>query len=362
MRTFFISLLSFIFLAPTLIAQDLGQLRKQMRPVEGSEFTMGGGYSYTLRGHSMEYIAPEGFDEAIADGMLIGEVPPENNAGQQVKVEPFLISAKEVTNLEYRAYLVDLALNEVEEEEFWNRLSRLEKQDMKLAKQHWAKLFEKADRLGALPEEECWTVDFPFAYNKPLADNYFWHGAFDSYPVVGVTWQQARDYCAWLTRANNAERIQHGLQAQPDFRLPTEAEWECAARGIVQNTEDKPRIRAVYPWKGTLVHNAKGDFRANIKVDQRNYIGDNFEYTAPVGSYDANDFGLFDMAGNVAEWTEDVAGMDAGTLKPADKLLSHVSKGGSWADYKYGAMVGSRCFVSPSQGYSRIGFRVAQSQ
>ena len=83
----------------------------------------------------------------------------------------------------------------------------------------------------------------------------------------------------------------------PNFRLPTEAEWEYAARG--------GRDMAKYPWGNPYIRNSKGCMLANFKPGRGNYYDDGFAYTAPVASYFANDYGLYDMSGNVAEWCED---------------------------------------------------------
>ena len=125
---------------------------------------------------------------------------------------------------------------------------------------------------------------------------YFWHPAYDDYPVVGVTWGQCKAFCAWRTQILNEWKAYNGETLVQRFRLPSEAEWEFAARGGLDGAE--------YSWGNEFT--PAGRYMANTWQGEfpiRNEKLDGFEWTAPVGSFPPNGFGLHDMAGNVWEWT-----------------------------------------------------------
>ena len=169
----------------------------------------------------------------------------------------------------------------------------------------------------ALPDTLVWRN--PLSYNEPYVDLYLRHPAFQDYPVVGVSWVQANDYCAWRTdRANEA-----GIVLQQPYRLPTEAEWEYAALGLSGNLNlDFETIETgkIYPWNGMGLRNLKkgknqGQILANFKIGPGNNMGvagfineggDGGSITVPVRNYRPNDHGLYNMAGNVNEWVGDV--------------------------------------------------------
>ena len=122
--------------------------------------------------------------------------------------------------------------------------------------------------------------------------------------MVGVTWEQANAFCAWRT-----DYLLKGLGAEARYiqryRLPTEAEWEYAARGKEQNE---------FPWNHEMVVNGDGCFYANFKPDRGNYTKDGNLISSKVAAYSPNSNGLYDMAGNVAEWTSTIyteAGVNA---------------------------------------------------
>jgi len=260
-----------------------------------------------------------------------------NNVPRRVTVESFYMDQSEVTNVDYREYL------------YW--LSRVFT--------NYPEVYRKA-----LPDTLVWRT--PLAYNEPYVQYYFRHPSYNDYPVVGVNWLQANDYCAWRTdRVNENILIQEGILEMdpnqsgnenfntesylagqyegvvrknlpsldpkkedrkvtmedglllPKYRLPTEAEWEYAAYALIGNSYDE-RIyeRRIYPWNGHNVRNdtkkVRGQMRANFVRGRGDMMGvagalnDAGSITVPVTSFWPNDYGLYCMAGNVNEWVLDV--------------------------------------------------------
>lgn len=262
-----------------------------------------------------------------------------NNIPRRVTVPSFYMDETEVANIDYVEYL------------YWiNRVFG----------DNFPEVYRKA-----LPDTLVWREKL--GYNEPLVETYLRHPAYKNYPVVGVSWLQANDYCLWRTdRVNEMLLVKYGvldkdpaqkdennfnteayLSGQytglvnkpmkdlnpngtgerrvrledgillPKYRLPTEAEWEFAAYGLIGNTHFERVVeRRVYPWNGTVLRTESkkyyGSYIANFKRGRGDYMGvagnlnDGAEIPAEVGSYWPNDYGLYNMAGNVAEWVMDV--------------------------------------------------------
>ena len=219
--------------------------------------------------------------------------------------------------------------------------------------------------INIYPDTTCWVNDFPNSDNEVYMRYYFSNPAYNDYPVVGVTWEQANAFCAWRT-----EYLLKGLGPAARFiqryRLPTEAEWEFAARGKDQ-TE--------FPWENEDVASGKGCFFANFKPDDGNYTKDGNLITSKVGIYSSNSNGLFDMAGNVAEWTSTIyteAGVEAmNDINPQLKynaakedpyrLKKKSVRGGSWKDPESQIRSVWRSWEYQNQPRSYIGFRCVRS-
>jgi formylglycine-generating enzyme required for sulfatase activity len=223
------------------------------------------------------------------------------------------------------------------------------------------------DIINVYPDTLCWIADFTYAYNEPMTNMYFWHPAYDNYPVVGITWGQARAFSIWRTRLLNSALTSSGQAHVHDYRLPIESEWEFAARGGLDHS--------MYPWGGYYTRNKEGCFLANFKPLRGNYIDDGGSTTLPVGTYQPNEFGLYDMAGNVAEWTSNAFDESAYVFshdlnpdykynaKPEDPavLKRKVIRGGSWKDIGYYLQNGVRTYEYQDTAKSYIGFRCVRS-
>lgn len=261
-----------------------------------------------------------------------------DNIPRRATVSSFYMDETEVTNVDYREYL------------YW------------ITRVFYASYPEVYKR--ALPDTLVWRSKLGF--NEPYVELYLRHPAYNYYPVVGVNWLQATDYCAWRTdRVNEMILIREGiLQTNPNqvdednfntdaylsgqyeglvrsdlidldpnkdtrkvriedgillprYRLPTEAEWEFAALGLVGNTVfERVTERRLYPWNGAYMRNAddryKGEMMANFKrgkgdnMGAAGYLNDRANITTDVAAYWPNDYGLYCMAGNVNEWVKDV--------------------------------------------------------
>ncbi len=219
------------------------------------------------------------------------------------------------------------------------------------------------DTVPVYPDTLVWLSDFSYAANEPMVEGYFSHPAYRNYPVVGVTWRQARAFNQWRSRYNDAYKDKRHLAHREKYSLPTEAEFEYAARG--------GRVGTDYPWGGPYIKNAKGCLLANFKPGRGNYTDDGGAYTVNVRAYFPNDYGLYNMAGNVAEWTASAFDESASTFvhdmsptfnyeaKASDPavLKRKVVRGGSWKDIGYFLQNSTRTYEYQDTAKSYIGFR-----
>lgn len=223
--------------------------------------------------------------------------------------------------------------------------------------------FIKKDDVPIYPDTLVWLQDFTYAQNEPMVEKYFWHPAFDDYPVVGVSWRQARAFCVWRTKLIEDFSYKIGEAPPNRFELPTEVQFEYASRG--------GRKGADYPWGGPYIRNSRGCLLANFKPGRGNYWDDGGNYTVKGTSYFPNDYGLYNMSGNVAEWTssayDESAAVFTHDLNPtysyeakADEpevMKRKTIKGGSWKDIGYYIQNGSRSYEYQDTAKAYVGFR-----
>ena len=218
------------------------------------------------------------------------------------------------------------------------------------------------------PDTTAWINDFDNAYNEPYVRMYFAHGGYSNYPVVGVSWEQANALANWRTDYLRRSLGKEGVYVEP-YRLPTDAEWEYAARaGVDEN---------MYPWDGELpLTEDIGCFYANFKPQKGNYVKDGQLITSQVGTYSPNDFGLYDMAGNVSEWTStaytESVGKITNDLNPEYRydaakedpyrMKRKIVRGGSWKDVAHNIRSDIRMWEYQNEQRSYIGFRCVRSQ
>lgn len=213
------------------------------------------------------------------------------------------------------------------------------------------------------PDTLVWMRDFSYSYNEPMTKRYYSHPAFGNYPVVGVNWKQAMAFCHWRSHIQNSFLEKKKMAVEGDYRLPSEAEWEYAARG--------GRTNSMYPWGSYYPRNKKGCLLANFKPGRGNYAEDGGFYTVRADAYWPNDYGLYNMSGNVAEWTgsyyyegsynfmadmsPDIRYEAKDSDKPREKRK--VVRGGSWKDVAFMLQVSTRSFEYQDISKSYIGFR-----
>ncbi|TXB63909.1 SUMF1/EgtB/PvdOfamily nonheme iron enzyme [Vicingus serpentipes] len=252
-------------------------------------------------------------------------------------------------------------------EYYWIDYRRAAKRESRDSEDHAFSMdrskFIMRDVINVYPDTLAWIHDLTYSFNEPMTKNYFWHPAYDDYPVVGVSWKQATAFCIWRTQLLESFLIGNGSAIVNDFRLPTESEWEWAARGGLDLSP--------YPWGGPYIRNSRGCFLGNFKPMRGNYIDDGGFHTVKINSYNPNDFGLYCMAGNVAEWTsnafDESAYNFAHDLNPdymydakendPPSLKRKVIRGGSWKDVGYYLQTSTRTYEYQDTAKCYIGFR-----
>lgn len=292
------------------------------------------GWTQTIP-YGMTFIPPGTFHMGQADEDITSS---KINLNKQITISSFYMDDTEITNNEYRQFM-EYMLNAADTSADWN-------QDEVMAKLY--------------PDTTVWIKDFTHHLGDPMEKYYYSHPAYDDYPVVGVDWLGAVEFCKWRTDYLNTYRESEGMFPMPDFRLPTEGEWEYAARG--------GRDMAKYPWGGPYMRNAFGCVLANFKPGRGNYYDDGFSYVAPTASFFPNDFNLYDMAGNVSEWCDDAfhpAGYtivwDLNPTYRDEKEQRKVVRGGSWKDISFYVETGTRAYEYQDTARSFIGFRTVMT-
>lgn len=251
---------------------------------------------------------------------------------KRVTIVPFYMDDTEITNHEYRQFVNALLSDSI------------------------STLGEEFIMTSIYPDSTVWKKDFTYHNGDQMTEYYFSNPAFDDYPVVGVSWDAAQFFCKWRTKLFNDYRSENNLFQSPRFRLPSEAEWEWAARGGKEG--------AKYPWGNPYVANGKGCFLANFKPYRGNYRADGYPYTAPANAFNPNDYGLYNMAGNVSEWTQDAYSesympvtWDLNPVYNDDNEPRKIIKGGSWKDVAYFLETGTATYEYRQNTRSYIGFR-----
>lgn len=220
--------------------------------------------------------------------------------------------------------------------------------------------------INVYPDTNCWKIDFYGEKNDMYLLMYFASPAYYNYPVVGVSWEQANAFCFWRTKYHN---ISSKCEIAP-YRLPTEAEWEYVARGGKRGDANKK-----YPWKGDDMTDKRGQYFANFKPLKGNFPADKYLITAPIGSFPPNDIGIYDLVGNVAEWTSTAyfssgnkimstmnATSEFNTLANTPyRLKRKVVRGGSFKDVFNFVNVNLREWKYQNEQKSYIGFRCVRN-
>lgn len=220
--------------------------------------------------------------------------------------------------------------------------------------------------LNIYPDTTVWIRQFNYSNNEPIAKHYNSDGTFNEYPVVGVNYFQAKAFAHWRTLLWKNDREGRKQYFEGEFDLPNESQWEWAARG--------GRELSPYPWGGPYIANQKGCYLANFKPGRGDYAADGGLYTTRADAYWANDYGLYNMSGNVAEWTRTVYTVSAydrnflSDMNPDVNIKIRendpqwmrriVVKGGSWRDPAPFLQIQNRDYEFADTAKAYIGFRL----
>ncbi|MGO3806160.1 MAG: SUMF1/EgtB/PvdO family nonheme iron enzyme [Sphingobacterium sp.] len=369
--------------------------------------------------------APPGMVYVPSGTILFKGSLDSGNVGKNISLSAFFIDETEVTNKQYRAfvnwvadsvavtdylnddqYFLDVASENGEGRRIdWKKVKKISPiwrssdpsiaeriapmLDMKgtsrslngdAVKYRYAYLKSKGNRkkefvtdtVSVIPAEDIWSKDFPNAQLTSLDANYFTHQSFDYYPVIGVSWLQARAYADWRGKEMMANVMKNSYLSgyQLTFSLPTEAQWQYAAEGKLDPRDTVASTR--YTVEG---EEGKEKLAVNYKQGEGTYSRDGATFTLPVKSYTPNKFGLYNMAGNVSEWTLDAYSPSAvafvNDLNPvllydadhddADALKRKVVRGGSWKDNGEQLNSETRNYSVDYEPHSYIGFRCVMS-
>jgi len=309
------------------------------------------------KGTNWVMTAPTGMVLVQAGPFMRGEVGENPFNGKRepnnaVSLTAFYMDDTEITNVVYREFIQRLGAKvfgtdtDVDDEELEEGAPAEELEGID----------EEFIMTKLYPDTNVWQNDFAHHMGDIMVEYYFEHPGFDDYPVVGVTWEAAKFFTAWRTKYLNDYRERKGLPPYPSFSLPTAAQWEYAARG--------GKELAKYPWGGPYIRDYEGNLRATFKSAEGRYVVHGGSYTSHVKKYPPNDYGLYDMAGNVAEWTLDAYNPASAArvwdLNPVyldDEQPMKIVKGGSWKDISHFLQTGASDYEHKDTARSYIGFR-----
>jgi len=290
---------------------------------------------------------------------------------KQVSLSPFFIDETEVTNREYREFVDDIADGKDSVNKNGNDRNNLQNDKVvNYAFTYFKRSHDGKDgkyvteTINIYPDTKVWATDFPNSQTDMMVKDYFTSRAYDDYPVVGVTWKQAQAYASWRSANTSHKKKKNRYYIDFDLpcTLPSEAQWVYAAEGEM-------RLGKIDSFR--VPRDRKGRLLANFKQSEGDYNSDGSSYTMNVMSYAPNRFGLYNMYGNVAEWTLDAYNESAWAFvhdqnpvllydadsSDADVMKRKVVRGGSWKDNAHALSPYSRSFEVQDVPHSYIGFR-----